>query len=238
MNEPAARGGDHRPPRVGQLLAAYGSDVEAMCDACVRHLPGISGVGVAVMTRLPAQAIRYASNPVSEQIEQLQVVLGEGPCVDAFSSGQPVLAADLDQVAWGRRWPAFVPEALTAGARALFALPLQIGSARVGVMDLHRQVPGRLPGVDLADALVFADATTQALLIEAHASDLRDGPDLYHSYHAVVHQATGMVKVQLNIGIAEALVRLRAYAYAEERPIEDVARDVVGRRLRFDELSD
>jgi hypothetical protein len=54
----------------------------------------------------------------------------------------------------------------------------------------------------------------------------------------VVHQATGMVKVQLNVGIAEALVRLRAYAYAEERPIEDVARDVVGRRLRFDELSD
>ena len=67
---------------------------------------------------------------------------------------------------------------------------------------------------------------------------MQDVPDLYQSYHAVVHQATGMVKAQLNVGIAEALVRLRAYAYAAERPIEDVARDVVGRRLRFDELSD
>jgi GAF domain-containing protein len=238
MNEPAARGDDHRPPRVGQLLAEYGPDVEAMCDACVRHLPGISGVGVAVMTRLPAQAIRYASNPVSERVEELQVVLGEGPCVDAFSAGQPVLASDLDQVAWGRRWPAFAPEALAAGARAVFALPLQIGAARVGVMDLHREAPGWLQGVDLADALVFADATTQALLIEAHARDVQEGQDLYQSYHAVVHQATGMVKVQLSVGIAEALVRLRAYAYAQERPIEDVAHDVVGRRLRFDELSD
>jgi hypothetical protein len=238
MNDPAARDGDHRPPRVGQLLAAYGSDVEAMCDACVRHLPGISGVGVAVMTRLPAQAVRYASNPVSEQIEHLQVVLGEGPCVDAFSAGRPVLASDLGLAAWGRRWPAFVPEALAVGARALFALPLQIGAARVGVMDLHRQAPGWLPAVDLADALVFADATTQALLIESHARDVQDVPDLYQSYHAVVHQATGIVKVQLNVGIAEALVRLRAYAYAQQRPIEDVARDVVGRRLRFDELSD
>jgi hypothetical protein len=105
-------------------------------------------------------------------------------------------------------------------------------------MDLHRDAPGWLQGVELADALVFADATTQALLIEAHVRDVPDVPDLYQSYHAVVHQATGMVKAQLNIGIAEALVRLRAYAYAEERPIEDVARDVVGRRLRFDELSD
>src|SRR3954462_4263869 len=124
MNDPATRDGDHRPPRVGQLLAEYGSDVEAICDACVRHLPGISGVGVAVMTRLPAQDIRYASNPVSEQIEQLQVVLGEGPCVDAFSAGQPVLGSGLDEDAWVRRWPAFVPQALDAGARALFALPL------------------------------------------------------------------------------------------------------------------
>lgn len=153
-------------------------------------------------------------------------------------AGQPVLASDLDQAAWVRRWPAFAPEALAAGARALFALPLQIGAARVGVMDLHRDAPGWLQGVELADALVFADATTQALLIEAHVRDVQDVPDLYQGYHAVVHQATGMVKAQLNVGIAEALVRLRAYAYAEERPIEDVARDVVGRRLRFDELGD
>jgi len=238
MNDAATSDGDHRPPQVGELLAAYGSDVEAICDACVRHLPGINGVGVAVMTRLPAQDVRYASNPLSQQIEDLQIVLGEGPCVDAFSGGRPVLASDLDEVAWSRRWPAFVPEARSVGARALFALPLQIGAARVGVMDLHRQAPGRLPGAELADALVFADATTQALLIEAHARGLQDVPDLYQSYHAVVHQATGMVKVQLNVGIDEALVRLRAYAYAEERPIEDVARDVVGRRLRFDQLSD
>jgi hypothetical protein len=238
MDDSATRNNDHRRPQVDHLLAAYGGDVRAMCDACVRHLPGISGVGLAVMTRLPAQDIRYASNHLSEQIEQLQIMLGEGPCVDAFSAGQPVLAPDLTEVSWARRWPAFAPEALDAGARALFALPLQVGSARLGVMDLHRDAPGRLQGGQLADALVFAEATTQALLIEAHARALQGVGNLYDSYNTVVHQATGMVKAQLNVGIAEALVRLRAYAYAEERSIEGVARDVVGRRLRFDELSD
>jgi len=223
---------------VEELLAAYGPDVAAMCDACVRHLSGVSGAGVAVMTRLPAHDIRYASDSVSERIEEMQVVLGEGPCVDAFSAGRPVLAPDLVHGAWARRWPAFVPEALVAGARALFALPLQVGTVRVGVMDLYRDVPGVLQGVELADALVFADATTQALLIEAHVRDVQGVPDMYQGYRAVVHQATGIVKAQLNVSIAEALVRLRAYAYAEERSIEDVARDVVGRRLRFDELSD
>src|SRR5205823_15054525 len=124
-----------------------------------------------------------------------------------------------------------VPEAVAVGVRAVFALPLLIGAARVGVMDLHRRAPGGLEGAELAAALVFADATTQALLIEAHAREVRDVPELFQSHRAVVHQATGIVKVQLNVGIAEALVRLRAYAYAEERPIEDVARDVVQRRL-------
>lgn len=209
-----------------------------MCDACMAYLPGVSGVSVAVMTRLPAQEVRYASDRVSERIEELQVVLGEGPCVDAFSVGRPVLAADLRGVAWARRWPAFAPEAVAAGARALFALPLQIGAARVGVMDLHKRAPGGLESQELAAALVFADATTQALLIEAHARDIESVPDLYQSYRAVVHQATGVVKAQLNISIADAIVRLRAYAYAEERPIEDVARDVVEHRVRFDELSD
>lgn len=238
MNHAATTGDEHPRPRVAELLATYGPDVAAMCDACMAYLPGVSGVSVAVMTRLPAQEVRYASDRVSERIEELQVVLGEGPCVDAFSVGRPVLAADLRGVAWARRWPAFAPEAVAAGARALFALPLQIGAARVGVMDLHKRAPGGLESQELAAALVFADATTQALLIEAHARDIESVPDLYQSYRAVVHQATGVVKAQLNISIADALVRLRAYAYAEERPIEDVARDVVEHRVRFDELSD
>jgi len=76
------------------------------------------------------------------------------------------------------------------------------------------------------------------MLIETHQREVRGAPDLYDGDHAVVHQATGIVKVQLGVNIAEALVRLRAHAYAAGRSIEDVARDVVGRRLRFNELSD
>ncbi|BBH65293.1 GAF domain-containing protein [Actinoplanes sp. OR16] len=221
---------------MAELLATYGRDVDAMCDACVAHLPGVSGVGVAAMAKAAATRIRYASNTASEQIEQLQIVLGEGPCVDAFAAGQPVLAADLGHNKWAQRWPVFLPEVLATGARALFAIPLQVGGARVGVMDLHRSDPGILAGEELADVLTFASATTQAMLIEAHDRDTPGTPSLDESDPPVVHQATGVVKVQLGVNIAEALVQLRAYASATGRPVEDVAREVVQRRLRFDEL--
>ncbi len=54
--------------------------------------------------------------------------------------------------------------------------------------------------------------------------------------HAVVHQAAGMVSIQLDISVGEALVRLRAHAFATDRPLTEVAREVIARTLRFDDL--
>jgi len=90
---------------------------------------------------------------------------------------------------------------------------------------------------DKADALIMADVVANAVLeIQAGAepgtlaSQLREGTQL----RMVVHQASGMLSVQLDLPIRDALSRLRAYAYAESTPINDVARDVVERRLRMD----
>jgi hypothetical protein len=221
--------------RVAQLVAAHGPDVGRLCDACVAGLPGIGGAGLAVMTSLPAQQIRYASDQVSARVEELQVVLGEGPCVEAFAQGGPVLATDLSDGFWLSRWPAFAPAAIGAGARALFALPLQAGAARLGVIDLYRDRPGGLAGDDLAEALAFADAATELLLAEhLPGGDLPGSEDLFAG-RAVVHQATGMVSAQLEVPIDEAFLRLRARAYATERSLDDVAGDVVARRFRFEE---
>jgi hypothetical protein len=60
--------------------------------------------------------------------------------------------------------------------------------------------------------------------------ELEAGADFQY----VVHQASGMIAVQLGVGVGEALVRLRAYAFANDRRLTEVAADVVGRRLRFD----
>jgi hypothetical protein len=154
-----------------------------------------------------------------------------------------VLADDLQAAAWRDRWPVFAGVAVQAGARAVFALPLRTDTLGVGVLDLYRDSPGFLAGADLADALDFADAVTDLLLAETLANGdgggaHGGGAGGYLAQRAVVHQATGMVSVQLEAGVDEAYARLRAYAFAEDRTVEAVAADVVARRLRFDRLDD
>jgi GAF domain-containing protein len=220
------------------MLAAHGPAVERLCDACVAHLPSISGAALAVMTTLPARGTRYVSDNTSRRVEDLQFTLGEGPCVDAFASGRPVLVPDLADREQALRWPVFAPSAVAAGARAVFAFPLRIGAIRIGVLDLYRDYPGGIDDDELGDALVFADAAALLLLTEDHpdAGDWQGQAD--DDQRAVVHQATGMVMAQRGGTIAEALARLRAYAFAESRSLHDVSADVVNRRLRFDDIKD
>jgi hypothetical protein len=230
--------GADRRARVLALLGAYGPGVESLCAACVAHLPGISGAGLAIMTNLPASDTRYVSDETSTRIEDLQFTLGEGPCVDAFNAGRPVIVPDLAGRECLLRWPAFTVAAVAAGARALFAFPLQMGAIRIGVLDLYRDRVGGLDKEELADALVFADIVTLLLLAEDHTegADWRAYAD--HDQRAVVHQATGMVMAQLGGTIEAAFDRLRAYAYAGDRQLHVIADDVVNRRLRFDQLKD
>lgn len=216
-------------------MAGHGPDVARLCDACVASLPGVAGAGLAVMTSLPTQQIRYTTGPVSARVEELQLVLGEGPCRDAFAEHRPVLVTDLDDHFWLRRWPVFVPAAVDAGAKALFALPLQVGAVCVGVIDLYRPDPGALTGDDLAEALAFADAATELLLAESLPGGQVPGSALMLAHRAVVHQATGMISAQLAVPVGEAFLRLRAHAFVSARALDDVAGDVVARRLRFSE---
>jgi len=225
---------EHRA-RVTRLVAVHGPDVARLCDACVADLPGVGGAGLAVMSSLPAQQVRYVSDPTSARVEELQVMLGEGPRVDAFTGGSPVLATDLDDPFWLQRWPGFAPAAVGAGARAVFALPLQVGAVRLGVIDLYRAGPGALIGDDLAEALAFADAAIELLLAEQLPGAQIPGSTRLFPHRAVVHQATGMISAQLDGPVADAFLRLRAYAYASERSLDHIAAEVVGRRLRFDD---
>ena len=209
-----------------------------ICAVAVAALE-LSGAGISVMTPAGHRGTVCATDDVAATIEELQFTLGEGPCVDAFHHG-PVLIDDLDDRGRhaGAPWPQFTAGASAAGARALFAFPLQIGAFRIGAFDLYRDRPGPLTDEQLAAALTFADAAAGSLLAD-HFGEPRDAQfdpsQPGASYHAEVHQATGMISVHLGIGIADAFVRLRAHAFVTGRPVNDVARDVVDGELRFDD---
>jgi hypothetical protein len=208
-----------------------------VCDATPAGL-GVDGAAATVMVSSTVVDTVHATDRVAAELEEWQLVFGQGPRVDAFSAGGPVLAADLGSPDWLARWPVFTPAAMASGARAVFALPLQIGAIRLGTLDLYRTGPGPLSRQGLADALAFADIAGTLLLDAAagippgtaEGTWQRDDPT---AHQAEVHQATGMILVQLGTSAEAAFARLRAYAYAQDRRLGDVARDVVERRLRF-----
>lgn len=209
--------------------------IEHVCMACHDALPA-DAVGISMITTAGREPV-CGVGVIAERLEELQATLGEGPSIDAGSDGRAVLVPDLAERAEAERWPVFAPLAVEAGARGLFALPLQVGPVRLGVFTVTRYLPGPLRPGQLVDASIYADVA-MALILDARAGiGVPAGQggvlEALTEKRMEVHQATGMVSVQLGIGVDDALVRLRAYAYAHNRRLIDVARDVVERRLRF-----
>ena len=207
-----------------------------LCGAAVKAVPAC-GAGLSVMTDGGMRGLAATSDAASERIDELEFALAEGPCLEAFLSRRPVLEADLSRGGMAR-WPLYASAAHDEGVRAAFAFPLQVGAARLGVLDLHRRVSGSLSSEELARALRFADVATTMLLTaqeQAQPGAAADGLDEVMANHFELHQAQGMVMVQLGVSLASALALLRGYAYSNNCGLDGVARDVVARTLRLDQ---
>lgn len=199
-----------------------------------RRSTEVTGVGLALVDATGMNGVVAATPGVGRELEDLQFSLGEGPCTEASRTRSPVLCPDLADDG-GARWPAFARGAGLAGVSAAFTFPLQVGAVSLGVLDLYRAETGPLQGPHLTEAVAYADAAVAVLLHLQGRDDATGGaglPDLAER-RAVVHQAAGMVAVQLDVDVADALRALRAQAWAHDRDVADVARDVVARRLRF-----
>lgn len=205
--------------------------VRELLATCVQT-GGVSGSGLSLRAATGTSEPVFGTDPVAEALEHLQFTLGEGPCVDASASGSPVLVPDLDEAKaeLAGRWPMFVREAGRRDVRAVFAFPLRLGAIALGAADLYRRAPGPLTRDQLAGVLRVLDSVTLALL---DPDDLHDGSLDVEPLGMSVHRAAGMVMAQLGTSIDEALVRLRAVAFAEAIPIDELADEVINDRRRF-----
>lgn len=229
------------------LLAAgpVGSDdrrlAQRICRACIDGLD-VDGAAISLLTASVSRETLWSSDATAERLEDLQFSLNEGACMQAATSGSPVLVPDLRESAEVARWPIFAAAVMEqTPVRALFAVPLQWGPSNLGVLDLYRRAPGSLSQAQWRDALSAAEVGSLMML------NLRTDPDgnfdstdsergldsTLSNNRAEIHQATGMVLVQLGVSSTEALARLRAYAFAQQRLLLEVAQDVVNRRLVF-----
>jgi hypothetical protein len=211
------------------------SDLAAECAV----LLGVDGIAVSLVVEGSVTELVLACGVASTRFEEAQFTLGEGPGPDVVRSGAAVLEPDLAAVRAGR-WPGLLPAAEALPVRAVFCFPLSLGAISVGVLTGVRSTAGAMSEQELDDALVLATAMTMLLLggdgLRLESWCGTETPQALRQ--AVVHQATGMISVQLDGSLPMALLRLRAYAYSNDRPVGEVAADVVARRLRFsDDMS-
>lgn len=199
--------------------------------ACVDVLP-VDGASISVMSGPRERETLYASDKIAAQIEDVQFSLGEGPCFEAFATRRPVLVPDLPQASIAA-WPVFATAVRDLPVGAIFAFPLQAGAIGIGAIDLYRRRPGWLSGDELAIALEVIDLVTAVLLglllgEVRHTDDLRG---VLSPGREQVHQATGMLIAAFHISAEEALARLRGYAFVSDRSLDEVAKDIVSRKL-------
>ncbi|MGB7235412.1 MAG: GAF and ANTAR domain-containing protein [Rhodococcus sp. (in: high G+C Gram-positive bacteria)] len=213
------------------------SAADRLCVACVELLP-VDGAAISVIHDGVTRGTFGSSGEFSRRLDDFHFTFGEGPCLDAVSSGLPILVPDLSDPD-ERRWPAFTPAVLDAGVHAIFALPTAIAAVHVGVLDLFCRAPGPLSAsalnagmwaAELA-ALPLLDLMTSDLDWDA-ASEGQDGWEQLASLERVeVYQATGILMGQLELDSVEALARLRAHAFLTGQTASEVAWDIIERRL-------
>jgi hypothetical protein len=206
----------------------------ALALLCASSLDRLRMTGVAVSAVVgtePLGVLAAAGTGVEELERQWAGI--EGPAADAHRTATTIESPDL---ARGAPWASYAADAVRLGVCAVFALPLRIGATGYGALVLGRRSPGAPSAGEWAEAKLSSDvASLLVVAIEAKAGagdPIGNVGDLME-LRLVVHQAAGMVSVQLDIDVMEAHLVLRTRAWVLGQSLTDVSRDVVGRQLRF-----
>jgi transcriptional regulator with GAF, ATPase, and Fis domain len=198
-----------------------------LADRCVNVL-GVPAAGVMLASPNGDLRLVASSSEAMRVVELFELQAQEGPCLDAFRTGERVQHENLR--AGSGRWPRFSTVALEAGFQSVFALPLRLRDTTIGALNLFsiEQTP-----LDEADALVaraFADLATISVLQTRAAGDAqRVNEQLTNALtsRVVIEQAKGVVFERAGIDMPEAFSRLRNYARNNNLRLTDVARAAI-----------
>ena len=191
-----------------------------------------TGVALSVLASPTGQTTICSTDALSARIDELQFDLGEGPCWESMASHAPVLHPDIHADAV-TPWPAFSEAVRREPIGAIFAFPLTVGGVDIGAVDLYSTTSRQLTDTQVERVSALAELASWQVLRRL-IDDREDGDDGGSRYsRREVHQATGMVLVQLDIAADDAMVLLRAHAFSSGKTVREIANDVVERRLVF-----
>ena len=205
------------------------------CALFLSSLP-VDGAAVSVFGGAVPETVVCATDGLAARLDELQFDLGEGPRWEAARTRLPVLEPRIREVAHPL-WPIFYAALMDTAVQALYVFPLTLGALDVGIVELYSRTPGALDRTDRAKALVLANETAWTLLDRLLRVQEASGEPVVSAASPLsrreIHQATGMVLVQMNVTPTDALLVLRAHAFSHGKSVRAIAGDVVARRLQF-----
>ena len=220
--------------QTGDAFAIAAAALTAGDDLCspLRAAVSISGAVVSTLGSPMGSETVCASTKLGARIDEIQIDLGEGPSWEALRTRLPVAASDL-QVDGGALWPGTWAALRELDVGALFAFPLFVNTLGIGSIALYSMTARELSEADIERMSRLAAIVSGTLLRRAlsRIDTPDDGAEDEPYSRREVHQATGMVAARNRIGVDDALLLLRGHAYAAGRPVREVARDVIARRL-------
>lgn len=202
-----------------------GLHVAEVSKAVLRGTHGAVSIHTANHTLVLA-----ATHEVAFELDQQQVVIGQGPIFSVLETGTPTIVADTHDNITLSRWPVFSPILSQSGIRSLLCFPLVLGAAAVGAITSYNQSPGHPHPDTYVDGLVLATLATEIILqIQAGIADddIAQALEPGIQNHAVIQQAVGLVAEDLGISVVEAMIRIRAHAFGSNQTLLVLARRLI-----------
>jgi GAF domain-containing protein len=190
----------------------------------------VTTAGVMLETSKGVLQLAVALSPEMEDLEQAEVDNEDGPCHEAYRTGHPVVANDLDHSDVAERWPTVVDRMRQMGLRAVYAFPLRLRDDRIGALNLYRDEPGEFAEADIRRAQAFADVAAIGVIQERKVTNAEQRAEQLQKAldsRIVIEQAKGIVSAERNVPLEEAFDVIRHHARSNSRTIHDVARAVV-----------
>ncbi len=202
-----------------------------LTDRCV-HLLGASAAGVMLSHPYGRLGLVASSSETMRLLELFELQAQEGPCMDAYHSGERVGHEILD--AESGRWPSFTPAALEAGFRSASAIPLRWRDTTLGALNLLSTSDQPMAEADSIVARAFADLAAVSIVhhrASIEARRLNEQLSAALTSRVIIEQAKGVLSERAGIELSEAFSRMRAYAREHNLKLTDVAESAVAGTL-------
>ena len=207
-----------------------------LSDRCVEAVD-VDAAGV--MLALPGGELQYvaSSSESMRVLELFQIQANEGPCVDCYATGVPIVNHELSEA--DQRWPRFSPRAIEHGFHSVHCLPLRLRGRTIGALNLFRTDVGLLTPDDVLVAQGLADVATIAILQHQSSMSARllnDQLSYALNSRVIIEQAKGMISQSASCNMDQAFGRLRSHARNHNLRLTDVATSVVAGTLTLEQL--